>query len=234
MILKFNEFVSDRSKDRNQIEEIHQGDDLSVYHWNEDSADPKTFDNIFKIETIEETTLNRMHGNSYPDSGCEIAVSDLRYLIIPHYDGKGSIRIGEIVCHQDVAEEFMYLFKELFKIKFPIERMELVDNFSGDDTKSMEANNTSAFNYRTVAGSDKLSRHALGMAIDINPLYNPCVRGDEVSPEAGRSYADRNRWFKYTLIKGDLVYKILHDKFGFSWGGDWDECKDYQHYEKKI
>lgn len=232
MILKFNEFVSDQSKDRNQIEEIHQGDDLSVYHWDEDAAVPRTFSSIFKIETIEETTLNRMHGNSYPDSGCEIAVSDLRYLIIPHYDGKGSIRIGELVCHQDVAEEFLYLFKELFKIKFPIERMELVDNFSGDDTNSMEANNTSAFNYRTVAGSDKLSRHALGMAIDINPLYNPCVRDESISPESGKYYADRSRWYKYTLLKGDLVYKILHDKFGFSWGGDWENCKDYQHYEK--
>lgn len=234
MILKYNEFINSRSKERNQIDEIFQDDDLSVYHWDDNSIDPKAFDSIFKIEELSDSTLKRMTGKSYPESGCEIAVSDLRYLIIPHYDGKGSIRIGELVCHHDVAEEFMYLFKELFKIKFPIERMELIDNFGADDTRSMKANNTSAFNYRTVAGSDKLSKHALGIAIDINPLYNPCVRGEDVSPETSKPYVDRNRWFKYTLIKGDLVYKILHDKFGFSWGGDWDECKDYQHYEKKI
>lgn len=233
MILKYNEFISSRSKERNQIDEIFQDDDLSVYHWDVNKIDPRAFDSIFKIEEISDSTLRRMTGNSYPE-GCEVSIHDLRYLRIPHYDGKGAIRIGELVCHQDVADEFMYLFKELFRNRFPIERMELIDNFGGDDIRSMESNNTSAFNYRVISGTDKLSRHAFGMAIDINPLYNPCVRGESISPESGKYYADRNRWYKYTLLKGDLVYKILHDKFGFSWGGDWENCKDYQHYEKKI
>ena len=196
MILKYNEFIKNRSKERNQIDEICQDDDLQVYHWDANTINPRLFDSIFRIEEISDSTLKRMTGNSYP------------------------------------ADEFIYLFKELFINKFPIERMELIDNFGGDDIKSMESNNTSAFNYRVISGKDKLSKHAFGMAIDINPLYNPCVRDESVNPESGEYYANRNRLNKYTLIKGDLVYKILHDKFGFSWGGDFEKCKDYQHYEK--
>jgi hypothetical protein len=229
MILKYNEFINNRSKER--IGEICQDADLHIYHWDANSINPRDFDSIFRIEEISDSTLNRMTGNSYPE-GCEVSIRDLRYLIIPHYDGKGAVRIGELVCHQDVADEFMYLFKELFRNKFPIERMELIDNFGGDDVKSMESNNTSAFNYRVISGTGKLSRHAFGMAIDINPLYNPCVRDERINPESGKYYADRNRLNKYTLLKGDLIYKILHDKFGFSWGGDFENCKDYQHYEK--
>ena len=107
MILKYNEFINNRSKERNQIDEIFQDDDLSVYHWDVNNIDPRVFDSIFKIEEISDSTLKRMTGNSYPEE-CEVSIHDLRYLVIPHYDGKGYIRIGELVCHKDVADEFMY------------------------------------------------------------------------------------------------------------------------------
>lgn len=210
--------------------EICQGEDLSTYRW-DDNEDIKKFDNIFKIDIISDSTLKRMTGKSYPKT-CKISISDLRYLIIPHYDGKGSIKIGELVCSKDVADEFIYLFKELFKNKYPIERMKLIDNYNADDIKSMEANNTSAFNYRLISGTKKLSKHSYGKAIDINPLYNPYVKGTYVSPKSGRAFVNRKKAVKYMLKKNDLVYKILHDKFGFTWGGDWKSCKDYQHYEK--
>jgi hypothetical protein len=231
MILKYNEFINSRSKERYQIDEIFQDDDLSVYHWDVNEIDPRAFDSIFKIEEISDSTLRRMTGNSYPE-GCEVSIHDLRYLRIPHYDGKGAIRIGELVCHKKASDDFLYLFKELFKQKYPIERMVLIDDYDGDDSKSMAANNTSSFNYRVIAGTDKLSRHAFGMAIDINPLYNPYVKGTFVSPESGEPYVNRGKEFKYKISRKDLVYKILHDKFGFTWGGDWENCKDYQHFEK--
>lgn len=227
MILKYNEFINERK----DISKICQGDNLSLYQWDAMLAKYIDFDNMFTIDTISDSTLNRMIGKSYPE-GCEVAIDDLRYLIIPHYDGKGYIQIGELVCNKEVADDFIYLFRELFKHKYPIKQMRLIDNYDGDDTKSMEANNTSAFNYRVISGTDKLSRHAYGMAIDINPLYNPCVRDSNVSPAAGERFADRTKPNKYILTNDDLVYKILHDELGFSWGGDWENCKDYQHYEK--
>lgn len=227
MILKYNEFINERK----DISEICQGDNLSLYQWDSMLTKYIDFDRMFTIDNISDSTLNRMIGKSYPED-CEIDIDDLRYLIIPHYDGNGYIKIGELVCNKDVADEFIYLFKELFKNKYPIERMVLVDEYDGDDKKSMAANNTSAFNYRVISDTDKLSRHAYGMAIDINPLYNPYVKGEYVSPEMGKQFVDRNKSFKYKIDSNDLTYQILHDKFGFTWGGDWEKCKDYQHYEK--
>jgi hypothetical protein len=225
MILKYNEFINERK----DISEICQGDNLSLYQWDSMLTKYIDFDRMFTIDNISDSTLNRMIGKSYPED-CEIDIDDLRYLIIPHYDGNGYIKIGELVCNKDVADEFIYLFKELFKNKYPIERMVLVDEYDGDDKKSMAANNTSAFNYRVISDTDKLSRHAYGMAIDINPLYNPYVKGDYISPKSSERFVNRDKSFKYMLEHGDLVYKILHDKFGFTWGGDWEKCKDYQHY----
>jgi hypothetical protein len=225
MILKYNEFIK-----RSKIE-VQQGDDLATYRWDDNSLSLKDFETVFTINTLSDSTIDRMRGNSYPDD-CEVSLDDLRYLIIPHHDGKGSIKIGELVCNKDVADEFIYLFKELFKNKYPVERMVLVDNYDADDQKSMKANNTSSFNYRVISGTDKFSKHAYGMAIDINPLYNPYVKGSYVSPASGSQYADRKNASKYMLTRDDLVYKILHNKFGFTWGGDWESCKDYQHYEK--
>ena len=230
MILKYQEFINEQINVHDQLEEICQGDDLAAYRWDAKSTDSKQLEHLFKVEKLTDNTLKRMMGKSYPED-CEVAIGDLRYLIIPHYDGKGAIKIGEIVCNKKVSDKFLYLFKELYKRKYPIERMELIDNYDGDDNRSMSANNTSSFNYRKIKGSDKLSQHAFGMAIDINPLYNPCVRGEHISPEAGMAYADRTKQEKYMLRRDDIVYRILHDKFGFTWGADFEKCIDYQHYE---
>ena len=232
MVLTYQEFIIEQLNVQEQLSRICQGDNLPVYKWDARNVDPKEFDSVFRVEEITDSTLRRMMGKSYTEN-CEVDIDNLRYLIIPHYDGLGAIRIGEMVCNKKVSGEFIYLFKELFKRKYPIERMELVDNYDGDDRRSMEANNTSAFNYRKIKDSDELSRHAFGMAIDINPLYNPCVRDEHISPEAGMAYADRTIPNKYMLRRDDIVYKILHDKFGFTWGADLEKCIDYQHYEKK-
>lgn len=232
MILKFNEFINEQRLS-SELEElnINQGDDLTAFYWDAKKENTNKFDSVFKAEPLSDSTVHRMIGNSYPED-CEVSISDLRYLIIPHYDGKGAIRIGELVCHKKASDDFLYLFKELFKHKYPIERMVLIDEYDGDDSKSMAANNTSSFNYRNINGTDKLSRHAFGMAIDINPLYNPYIKGTFVSPESGAPYVNRSKEFKYKISRKDLVYKILHDNLGFTWGGDWENCKDYQHFEK--
>ena len=110
MILKYNEFINERK----DISEICQGDNLSLYQWDSMLTKYIDFDRMFTIDNISDSTLNRMIGKSYPED-CEIDIDDLRYLIIPHYDGNDYIKIGELVCNKDVADEFIYLFKELFK-----------------------------------------------------------------------------------------------------------------------
>jgi hypothetical protein len=113
--------------------------------------------------------------------------------------------------------------------------MVLIDEYDADDEASMRANNTSAFNFRKSSGMRTLSKHSTGMAIDINPLYNPLVKHREgrtkVYPSTAVPYIDRTQDFPYKIVKGDLCYRLFK-KYGFSWGGDWKSSKDYQHFEK--
>ena len=114
--------------------------------------------------------------------------------------------------------------------------MQLIDDYDADDERSMRANNTSCFNYRPSAGSKKLSKHSRGLAIDINPLYNPCVRrlangSTSVQPATAGKYTNRSKKQRYMIDKNDLCYRLFV-KHGFTWGGSWRSLKDYQHFER--
>lgn len=125
-------------------------------------------------------------------------------------------------------------------MKYPIERMQLIDAYHADDLKSMAANNTSAFNYRPVAGTNKLSNHSYGLAIDINPRINPYINSHKkLTPTNGAVYQCRDpkkckgKYARYMIQKNSKITKIFK-KYGFSWGGDWVYSKDYQHFEYTI
>lgn len=193
-------------------------------------------DKYFYAREIPQAVFNRMQGKSYK-SYCTVRRSELRYLRVLHYNIQGEIKTGELVCHKDIAGDLLDIFKHLFKAKYPIERIMLIDDFGADDEQAMEANNTSCFNFRFVGGTRVPSNHSWGKAIDINPLYNPYVKKRRngqttVSPAKGRAYADRTKNFKYKINRNDTCYKefIRH---GFAWGGNWKSVKDYQHFEKK-
>lgn len=189
----------------------------------------------FSADTISNAVFARMWGKSYK-KGCSIPRSKLRYVKVLHINGAGEIQLGELVCHADIAADLVSIFRDLYRASYPIARMVLIDNYGAQDRPSMEANNTSCFNYRTIAGTRKLSAHSRGRAIDINPLHNPSVksRADgtfRVDPEKGRRYADRTKSFKYKISHNDLCYRLFK-RHGFVWGGDWRSLKDYQHFEK--
>ena len=190
---------------------------------------------------IPQNVREAMYGVSMPE-GAKISYDDLAYLTIPHYDFDGKIAEGHMVVDADLADEVLDIFAELYQIKFPIERMELIDEFEKyiDDTfnsldrASMSRNNTSSFCYRVVAGTDRMSYHAYGRAIDINPKTNPyCVLSSGyVSPANAYEYADRTKDFPGIIRHGDDVYQIFVSR-GWEWGGDWYDTKDYQHFQKK-
>lgn len=191
-------------------------------------------DRCFRSIPLPDSILHRMKGNSLPE-GCSVRTADLRYLRLLHRDASGSIFLGEMVCHKDVAERLAGIFHRLYREHYPIERMMIVDRYGADDERSMSANNTSCFNFRRVAGSRRLSAHSMGKAVDINPLYNPCVRTTStgrtvVSPIAGNAYADRSKASPYRLSRGDLCHRLFLQQ-GFQWGGAWHSVKDYQHFE---
>lgn len=171
-------------------------------------------------------------------SGSEPAISydDLRYVHILHYNFDGNLAEGELICNESIAQDLVEIFYELYRNEYQLEKVLLIDEYDGDDTASMEDNNTSCFNYRVVEGTTSLSKHALGVAIDINPFYNPYVTyekdgSEKILPAASIDYADRSANFPYKINENDLCYKLFTEH-GFTWGGNWNSCKDYQHFQK--
>ena len=191
---------------------------------------PVSAQSDFSIELISDSVFALMKGKSYP-ADCSVKRDDLRYLRVMHIDGKGRKCQGELVCNKAIADDLIEIFKALYQARYPIERMQLIDNFDADDERSMAANNTSCFCYRVVEGSRKLSKHSLGLAIDINPRYNPCVKGQRVQPVNGKRYTNRSRKFDYKIERGDLLLRLF-TQHGFRLGGSWRSVKDWQHFEK--
>ena len=143
----------------------------------------------------------------------------------------GKTKIGDLIIAQDLSLEVVEIFKEIYNCKFPIEKMRTINNYNCNDDLSMEDNNTSAFNYRMIRGSKKLSDHSYGRAIDLNPLLNPFVTRKKVSPENGSKYIDRENHVAGMIQKDDCVVKAFKSR-GWHWGGDWKYSKDYQHFYK--
>lgn len=192
-------------------------------------------DSCFISEPVPDTVWQHMQGKSYKPNP-HIGREDLRYLRVLHWDYDGKTHQGEMVCNKKIASNLVNIFRKLYEAKYPIQRMVLPDEYNADDEKQMRANNTSCFCYRPVAGSTKLSKHSLGLAVDINPLYNPYYkkRGSKVliQPSNAAKYCNRNGKFPYKIDNQDLCYRLFIEN-GFSWGGAWKTMKDYQHFEFK-
>ena len=190
---------------------------------------------VFISVEMPDSIWHRMQGRSYPQ-GCEVPRSDLRYLELSYVDFEGHEHLGQMVCNRHIADDLLYIFRRLYEARYPIASMRLIDDYGADDARSMAANNTSCFCYRRVAGSTALSKHSRGMAVDVNPLYNPCVyvRSGRVLPPEGRAYAhgrDRRKDIPGKIDTADLCYRLFVSR-GFRWGGSWRSLKDYQHFEK--
>lgn len=188
----------------------------------------------FYYVEISDSVFARMDGNSYK-ADCSIPLSDLRYVRVLYYGFDESVHIGELVVNRKIAQDMIEIFRGLYDAKYQIGKMVLVDDYGADDNLSMADNNTSAFNYRMVVGTTKLSNHARGLAIDINPLYNPWIYvldgKDIIDPPSGAQYADRTIDNPHYINHDDLCYQLLIEH-GFTWGGDWSSSKDYQHFAK--
>ena len=190
---------------------------------------------VFSVQPIPDSVFLRMQGRSWPE-GCTIRRSDLRYLRLSHFDAENKEHVGEMVCNKTIANDIVEIFRELYRQKYPIQRIRLMDDYEADDEQAMRDNNTSSFCYRKISGSSKLSKHATGMAVDINTLYNPYVRSGKdghriVEPATATKYVDRRKSFPYKIVKGDLLHRLFL-QHGFKWGGSWRTMKDWQHFEK--
>jgi hypothetical protein len=159
-------------------------------------------------------------------AGCPVGPAALRTVAVSHWGFDGKPRVGRVVVAKRVAPGLVSVFRELWRAKFPIRRLQPVSAYRGSDDASMAADNTSAFNCRFVGGTSRWSMHAFGEAIDVNPVENPYIRGSTVSPPAGRDYLDRSRERPgMAVVDGVLVRAFA--AAGWKWGASFG---DYQHF----
>ena len=190
----------------------------------------------FYIKPIPDDIFEKMQGKSYKEN-CTVPREELRYLHILHVGFDNNTHEGELIVNKRIAEDVLDIFKELYKAGYQIEKVRLIDEYNAQDELSMRDNNSSAFNFRYISYSTTLSKHAMGLAVDINTLYNPYIKQVDgrlnIEPANAVNYVDRNRQFPHKIDHDDLCYKLF-TKYGFEWGGDWENSKDYQHFEIKI
>ena len=200
------------------------------------NAENKQIKAMFYSTKITKKIFKRIYGKSYKEN-CTVPKSDLRYVRVLHYGFDENVHIGELITNKAIAEDVCNIFYRLFRARYQIEKMLLVDEYNADDNLSMADNNTSCFNFRFVSGTKRLSNHSYGLAIDINPLYNPYIHTINnvtvCEPENGKNYQNRKKDFEHKIESGDLCYKIFK-RYGFLWGGEWINSKDYQHFQYEL
>lgn len=170
----------------------------------------------------------RMTGVSW-HPGCPVSLGQLRLLRLSYWGFDHAVHQGELIVNASAAASLTQAFRQLFAARFPIRQMRVVDDFGGDDERSMLADNTSAFNCRLVPGTSVWAQHAYGLAVDINPFENPAIQGGKVDPPAAAAWADRSRSSPAMIREGDAAW-LAFDSIGWTWGGDWRSLKDYQHF----
>jgi len=181
-----------------------------------------------EIGVVPPAVRARMEGVSWHggDPRCP-PWADLAYLQLDHVTFGGTAR-GELVVAAALAARAVAVFRRLWQLGFPVRQLRLVDDYAASDEASMAADNSSAFNFRVVAGTDVLSQHALGRAIDINPVENPWRRGEALVPEAGRPFVDRAAIRPGMIVRPGPVVAAF-DELGWEWGGDWRHSFDDHH-----
>ena len=179
------------------------------------------------VTEIDDAVRARMTSSWRP--GCPVPLEELRLVTLDHWSTDGAEHSGELVVHRDLADGIVRVFAALWDTRFPIERMQLVDVYGGDDAASTRDNNTAAFNCRDVVGRPGAwSEHAFGRAIDVNPLVNPYALDPNIGDPVLAQYLDRALSVPGLLRDGDAAVEAFARE-GWSWGGSWS-APDYQHF----
>lgn len=223
--------ASDHSTQINQIKDSIAMSSVSVLGYNDEEIR-----SLFYSVPIDEALQSRMEGVTFISGTDFIDYEDLRYVRVLFHDFSDQTLIGELVVNASISDDIENIFYELYQGGYQFEKMILPEAYGGDDNASMSDNNTSAFSFRLSDGNGILEHeHSLGLAIDINPYYNPqVILQDEatyVYPPVSQSYADRTNMQPHMIDENDLAYQIF-TKYGFEWGGTYGDRADYQHFEK--
>ena len=187
-----------------------------------------------EIKPIPEAIKKQMTGTTW-EKEAPVGLEQLAYLRVSHWGFDDKLHVGELIVNQAIAENTLSVFRELFAIRFPIESMKLPSHYYKHPQDPSQRNNTSGFCYRKDGQSPgKLSLHSYGIAVDLNPFYNPApVAGGKIDPPGAEKYLDRSLRDKGMIHEGDRVFQIM-TRHGWAWGGYFKGGADPMHFEKII
>ena len=179
-------------------------------------------------------SVSRVSAAQLPHSwhrGCPVAPAQLRRLRLRYWGFDRQAHLGTLVVNARAVTPLVRVFARLYSARFPIRRMRPIDAYGGSDERSLNVDNTAAFNCRraVASGPKRWSVHAYGLAIDVNPVENPYVEGGRVHPRAGRAYLNRSRIRRGMAVRGRLLVRSFAS-VGWRWGGRWTGTPDYQHF----
>ncbi|MFV0632567.1 M15 family metallopeptidase [Demequina sp.] len=164
------------------------------------------------------------------EKNCPVHIDDLAYIVIPYWGFDQQVHTGEMLVHEDYAEDIAGAFEKIFAAQFPIEEMRVISREERDSPTTGDHNVTSAFTCRLVVGRATVwSEHAYGKAVDINPFHNPFHKNDELFPELSEAYLDRD-WVREGMIDEASVVHAAFTSIGWGWGGDWTGREDWMHF----
>ena len=162
--------------------------------------------------------------------GCPVSLDDLRLVSLAYIGFDGKAHRGRLIVNRDATTAIVGAFRTLYDARFPIRRMLPVDAYGGDDFRSIEADNTSAFNCRPATGSSNWSNHAYGRAIDVNPIENPYISGGSTSHRASVPFLNRSRVRPGMAVAGGVLVRAFAAQ-SWGWGGTWSgSTQDTQHF----
>jgi hypothetical protein len=169
-------------------------------------------------------------------AGCPVSLSQLRVLTVTHWGFDGGVHTGQLLVNQDAATSLARVFRQLYRLHFPIRHMGLADNYGPKRSQPADGDISGAFECRQAVpspcsggtGTGHWSEHAYGRAVDLNPVENPYVGCGMTRDRSSRPYLDRSR------VRPGMVTPAVVQAFrsvGWGWGGDWTgSVKDYQHF----
>lgn len=161
--------------------------------------------------------------------GCPVDKDDLAWIRMTYWGFDNARHSGEMLVNGSVADDLVDAFRQLYRVKFPIESMGIAELQDLDAPPTGDGNVTGSFACRPIRGGTDFSQHAFGLAVDLNPFQNPYHRGDLVLPELASAYLDRD-WLRPGMITADGPGLRAFASIGWQWGGAWSSLKDYQHF----
>ena len=162
---------------------------------------------------------------------CPLSPNDLVHIQVPYWGFDHKSHAGILVVNKNIKTQIQEIFQKIYEIKFPIEKIKPLEDYNNNEEKAMEDNDTFGYHCKKMTSNpNRFSKHAYGLAIDINPVLNPYISHTKFLPKNGGIYTDRNLNKPGMITKDSPIYKIFTEN-NWKWGGNWKAFKDYHHFE---